>query len=601
MSSRGHTDWDPARLAAAAATLDERLTGLYEPVQADDNTESLYSRWRYVLRTKSGDLLEKRLRWDGHDGRSVPHILGPVTAVPGTQVPKWLSRLTDSYEHLPAARQAYRNAFDNTPFQALCMPFVLSFADDIHKSTIERTAGCNRISDIALKMLESTLLQRLTAIGNAVLTEEWKLYSNETPDSVERLDLPSNPRYQPFIDRMLAGELAMIWMKYPVLARILSTVTENHVQACTEFVQRLLADWEALGSSFNQGKDLGRVDSIRAGLSDHHLGGRSVTEIDFSSGRRIIYKPRSLGLERAFQSLLEWVNRRTPSRPAFRTLTILDRGAYGWMEHVNASPCSSENETQRFFQRIGRLLCLFHGLAGTDLHHENIISAGENPVPVDLETLFQPDAAGVNGPTTVQRTDFLPRKLTGPAGNNRIVSGLGQWDERTAPRLNPSCIELIVTGFDEMYKFLIDARQDLLAEGGPLSAFRGLNGRFIFRATYVYAHVLSESLQPDHLRNGAAWSIELEFLLRKALLRSDDAPPWWVLLKSEVAALQRLDIPRFTTQVDGTCVMADSGPRVNGYLAGSGLDRARAVLFAMNEHDLEQNRQAIRTAFADVS
>jgi lantibiotic modifying enzyme len=267
------------------------------------------------------------------------------------------------------------------------------------------------------------------------------------------------------------------------------------------------------------------------------------------------------------------------------------------MEYVSAVPCRDADETRRYYQRVGRLACLFHGLAGTDLHYENIVSAGEHPVAVDLETLFQPDASDPTGPATLQRTDFPPRKLTGPAGNNRIISGLGQWDERTAPRIDPSCVEWMATGFEEMHRFLRDARQDFLAEDGPLTAFRGRTGRFIFRATYVYAHVLSQSLQPDHLRDGAAWSIELEFLLRKALVRFEEAPNWWILLKSEIASLQRLDIPRFTTQLDAARILADSGAWVDDYLSGSGLDRARAVLSALDERDLKQNQLILRTAF----
>ncbi len=35
-------------------------------------------------------------------------------------------------------------------------------------------------------------------------------------------------------------------------------------------------------------------------------------------------------------------------------------------------------------------LALFYALEATDFHHENLIAEGEHPVPIDLETLFQP-------------------------------------------------------------------------------------------------------------------------------------------------------------------------------------------------------------------
>jgi hypothetical protein len=291
MSFPGYSDWDPARIAAAAATLDERLTGLYQPAHAqpmDAGTEeSRGQRWRQVLHSESGDLLKKRLRWDGHDEESAYRLLGPVTASAGTPTPRWVSRLADAYKCLPMIRQAHHNAPDKpafrrlctqepAPFQELSIPFVLSFAGDARDRVTAAAIDCALISDAAWTMLERTLLQRLAAIGNAVLRDEWQKQINDAPDSEDPSSRASDPRYRSFIDRMLTGDLPDVWMNYPVLARILASVTEHHVEACVEFVQRLFADRNTLNSAFNHGQDLGRVDSIRAGLSDNHLGGRSV-------------------------------------------------------------------------------------------------------------------------------------------------------------------------------------------------------------------------------------------------------------------------------------------------------------------------------------
>ena len=43
-----------------------------------------------------------------------------------------------------------------------------------------------------------------------------------------------------------------------------------------------------------------------------------------------------------------------------------------------------------FFRRAGAWLALFHCFAATDMHQENIIAAGDQPVPIDLETILQP-------------------------------------------------------------------------------------------------------------------------------------------------------------------------------------------------------------------
>lgn len=472
------------------------------------------------------------------------------------------------------------------------MPFVLSYADDVHKQVTTEDPSFSRISGAAWTMLERSLLQQLAATANTLLMVEWRSHAGDSsPTGAD------SSHYQLFVDRMLAGELVSVFVKFPVLARILATVTENHLEACMEFAQRLSKDWNRLSSVFNHGHDHGMVESIRAGLSDYHCGGRSVMRLRFTSGVELIYKPRSLGIEHAFQGLLDWINSKTPASPVFRTITVFDCGTHGWMEYVTAAPPGNAGETQLYYRRMGRLLCLFHGLAGTDLHCENIVAAGEHPVIVDLETLFQPDAADKEDRATLQRTDFLPQKLAGAAGGNRIVSGLGQWDGRYGSAVDTAHVEWMAGGFEEMYRFLVNVRQELLRESGPLSAFRNHAGRFIFRATHVYAYLLRQSLEPDHLESGTAWSIELEFLLRKALLRFEDAPKWWGFLKAEVAALQLLDIPRFTARITSDGVQVQSGQRLDGYLAGSGWDRAMTALWALDEQDLAVQLNLLRTSF----
>jgi len=45
----------------------------------------------------------------------------------------------------------------------------------------------------------------------------------------------------------------------------------------------------------------------------------------------------------------------------------------------------------RFFRR-GAWLALFHGFAAADMHQENMIASGDDPVPIDLEMLLQASA-----------------------------------------------------------------------------------------------------------------------------------------------------------------------------------------------------------------
>ena len=129
--------------------------------------------------------------------------------------------------------------------------------------------------------------------------------------------------------------------------------------------------------------------SLDDSKGDQHRDGRSVLIATFNSGFRIVYKPRPLAVAMHFQELLNWLNDRG-AEPPLRTIRILDRGVYGWIEFIAPQGCGSGDEVRRFYARQGEYLALLYALEATDFHYENVIAVGEHPILVDLETLFQP-------------------------------------------------------------------------------------------------------------------------------------------------------------------------------------------------------------------
>lgn len=126
--------------------------------------------------------------------------------------------------------------------------------------------------------------------------------------------------------------------------------------------------------------------------------------------------------------------------PPFRTLQVLDGGAYGWVEEIETHPCQNQQEVEAYYFRAGMLVCQIYALEGSDCHHENLIAAGEHPVVIDHETLLQPriryfGSQGEEGPLSlageffgqdsVFRTALLPRREIRPTGESYDISGLG--------------------------------------------------------------------------------------------------------------------------------------------------------------------------------
>src|SRR5690606_23598400 len=116
-----------------------------------------------------------------------------------------------------------------------------------------------------------------------------------------------------------------------------------------EFLARLCDDWSSIRRCFSPDEDPGLLTEVAGGAGDTHRGGRSVMIASFESGFRLVYKPKSLAVDGHFQGLLAWLNQRGCQPPLY-VLTLLDRGAYGWVEFVEPQGCHTPDEIARFYQ-----------------------------------------------------------------------------------------------------------------------------------------------------------------------------------------------------------------------------------------------------------
>jgi type 2 lantibiotic biosynthesis protein LanM len=439
---------------------------------------------------------------------------------------------------------------------------------------------------------------------------------------------------------MHAGGLAHFFEDFPALARLVATITDDWVDAATEFLTRLDADWDSLVRDLLDGDEPGPVTGLHCNLSDPHNGGRSTFLLTFGDGRRVIYKPRDLATELNWFALLAWLNAHGAPLP-FATLPIVDRGAYGWVGFAAHRPCAEVAEARRFYTRTGMILALVYALGGNDCHFENIIASGEQPILVDLETIMHPirreggDAGALQRVIgrerfeSVIRTGLLPQWIPQAGGRALDTSALGAVNETQTTRPQPAWRDIntdamrldrahmaapagtnaasiagvpispndyvaeIETGFRQMYELLIDQRDALLAPDGPLPAMRHQSLRFIFRGTGVYFAVTERANRPECLRDGADRSIELDALARAQLLEPE-RPAFWPLLGGEHATLDRGDIPHFLVAADSVDLLPATGEPVRGCFAEPCIDSMRDRLRRLNSHDLARQGGYIR-------
>jgi type 2 lantibiotic biosynthesis protein LanM len=445
-------------------------------------------------------------------------------------------------------------------------------------------------------------------------------------------------RFQSFCDRLRRRDVRRaIVREYPVLFRSLYIATLNWVDSSLELLDRLSRDWHLITHSFAAGASLGNLTSIASGLGDTHRCGRSVAVLGFSAGFRLVYKPRGHSVDVHFAELLDSVNQ-AGFATSFRILTIIDRGSYGWSEFVTQLPCSTRDEVERFYHRLGGYLALFHITKAKDMHFDNLLASGEYPVPVDIETLFHGDATEPDfDPAmkafrqSVMQVLLLPQRMFDSATDEGIdlsafgaeggqhfpASSSSSWERaatdrmrlvrgktkqvliaRNRPKLEGQdvvpgeYIESFIAGFQWIYRLVEKRRDELQATGGLLARFGDDEVRFVARPTATYGASLRICQHPDQLRS----ALDRDEALNGLWLGVTKYTHLIRLIPAELIDLQNGDIPVFTTRPNSCDLWSSTGERIPDVFAQPAMAVVQDGLSRLGEEDLQQQVKFIRSA-----
>ncbi|MEU0881520.1 type 2 lanthipeptide synthetase LanM family protein [Lentzea sp. NPDC005914] len=422
-------------------------------------------------------------------------------------------------------------------------------------------------------------------------------------------------------------DLPELFARYPVLARLLAQACEQAVSAHHELSSRFTRDRAEIIRTIFGGLDPGALVAIETGQGDPHQQGRTVAVLTFESGDRLVYRPRPVELHVHFVAQLSWLSMRTGMN--FRSPRLVARDGYGWLEFVEHAPCADVPGVAEFYRRLGALLALLYAVDGTDMHYENLIACGDQPVLVDVETLFHPTPSSSDDPAalalarSVHRTALLPHVLmgdngvvdvSGVGGDQGVPSPLDVVDWADAgtdrmrlvrrPRESPGAFnrpllggvpaepadyqESLLAGFRAGYDAIVAHRGELLR---LVRACADDEVRFVARATRQYAVLLDESTHPSVLVD--AMDRDLAF----GVLIVDD-PLLDRLVPFEVADLWRGDVPLFTCRPGSRDLWTTSGLRLPGMLPEPGLHAVERKIAAMSEVDRHDQQWVIAAALA---
>lgn len=597
-------DYFARRLAMDSLTEDDLLTLLDEPIEAVQAHDSPPPTWLIELLTAFADAdtaadftLPLPTRGEGTDTMAFLNTLKPLLRSGLARLQAGIQELTHKYASLPFDLQTI-------------VPLLFA-----------------RIPALILPKLSRTIVLELH-----VARVQGRL-PGETPEE----------RFQHFLQELGQPEkMLSLLEEYAVLARQLVEMLDRWVSCELELLERLCADWQQIQSIFLPASDPGVLIEIEQGAGDTHRGGHNVTILKWSSGFRLLYKPRAMTLDLHFQELLTWLNTHG-QQPAFRTLTIIDKQTYGWCEFVPACDCTSREEVERFYQRQGGYLALLYALEATDFHGQNLIASGEHPILVDLEALFherfseyetmlQANPGNETLGHSVLRIGLLPRrKWSTDQAEGIDRSGLGNyagqltprpvpiWEERgtdqmhvirervtlapgkNQPKLSGHDIDVleyresVVTGFAATYRLLIQHRQALLTEIVPRFAHDEV--RCLLRATRAYSLLLKESFHPNVLRD----ALDRDRLFDRLWVGVEQQPYLSKVIAAEQADLLAGDIPLFTTRPDSRDLFTSRGETIADFFEESALDLVSKRIQQLEEQDLERQIWIIRASFTSMT
>ncbi|WP_328460930.1 type 2 lanthipeptide synthetase LanM family protein [Streptomyces sp. NBC_00448] len=646
---------------ARALRLDERCGAGCpdtEPAEDDDATVVAgirWERWRGTFSHVPEDVFERQMADYGCTPDGLRKLLAEAPDLLGRRVdkPVWaadVERLVAAMPvHPTALPEAAREGGWYRGFALIVDPFV----HEALRLFDELSSGIDGSGMVDLDAFREEVRQgaarRLVRLASRVLVLELHVLR-----VTGRLDGDSpEDRFWSFVRHYRHRDaLDGLLDEYAVLARLLITTAGQVAQAYAEFLHRFARDRADLVRHLFGGVDPGTLAVVELTRGDTHDRGRSVGIARFTSGWQVVYKPRALGIHRCFNEVLDWYNQRVPQAMRLRTLLLVDREDYGWVEFVDSAPCEDSDGATRYFRRQGALLAVLYSLGGVDFHFENLIAVGDQPVPVDLEALFCADLPRSLGsdvaerdPATtayveaVSRVGLLPSVLVGEDGQAFDIGGMGgdrdavipfrvvDWEgagtdemslTRVQPRLGsthnrPSLdgADLDVTqyttplldGFREGYRVVAAGRPELTGSDGLFSGFFAEQVRIIPRATREYAVLLNETTHPDALRD----ALDRDEIFGALWARSAADPRRTRLVRHEVEDLWSGDVPLFTAAVGSCDVRAGDGALVEGLLPESGIDRVERVLTAMDDQHLARQEWIVsahlvtRTAGTDLT
>lgn len=429
--------------------------------------------------------------------------------------------------------------------------------------------------------------------------------------------------------------ISFIKSNYPVYERWVNISVQNFCDTICQLYDALKEDESAIQATFGIKKPL-MPSAVEFNLGDSHRGGKTVLLLEYSEGKKLVYKPRNISVDKHFSKLLGYIHDCTGF--LFRLPKMIVSKDHGWTEFIEYRECADLKDVKGYYSCLGGMLAILYSLNATDFHYENIICDGSYPVLIDLESFFVPyipvEAAETSKALfeSVLNTGMLPssiilnqdeevQKKNTPEisgvievegqngltedmqisfddnGNISIVRVRGKLrgannvpvykGNKVQAKDYSSCI---ISGFESMYSFIVAHKLQYIEH---LEMFRGDMVRILLRDTVAYSHLLREANNVNIIKG----EFELRALFSEWLNLT--VPEFTFLgrvITHEINDLMNMDIPLFTTKVGSKDLWYGENSCIEDCFDETGFDRVLRKIARMDSNDCERQKWLIETS-----
>lgn len=579
-------------------TINERYTILKENRRIEkENTEALI-QWRNDMSLLSEEQFQKMLHYNQYDKKIFSYA---IVREPDKDVVE----LYEKSEIIHSWRSIFEEilntniSYEKESFWSPDKGFnyiVRHFAKYVEKKLMDSLTGFNFTKDCLDGIIYNFTL-KLVDMGNKVMIMEL----NHLRESQNLKGNTSVERFKYFILLFENIEfLKRFYEKYIVLARLYTEISISFVANINKIWEDIKNDKETLKEKFGITEKEFVLKKVSVGVGDTHNFGKSVTILEFSNGKKIVYKPKNLEINEVFNNLISFLNK-TGKIEILKILKSISFKEHGYEEYLEHIICESEHELHRFYVRFGEILALSYIMNATDLHMENLIAYGEYPVLIDLETFIQQpnnfNDVNINNKISyefdsVKRTLLLESRLrqdevnegidiSAINGQEYVLDGvllpinmytdMAKYEKqkirvkgaKNLPFSERNSIDIknyineIIMGFTKVYDTFEEYKNNPYFKN-IINGFSGIRVRHIIRNTDQYDTILRHSLHPEHLTDMLDREKILENMWSSNLYSK-------FTVSSEINGMRRNDIPFFYKYTNSNSIFNDMDQENTNY------------------------------------